>query len=387
MWVYKHDLFQREKPELLHLVRRRTCPGNDKRKQRLPRQPKENPKANDSDDEDDASSEASPVAVQQPVEPRVVFAPSRKRTMTVSDFEKPRGTKRSTPEPSPAVVVDATMLRSLSTSAVSEESDDQASATKVNEAEQSAIVSDVASQLAKYARMAQKGSSGRSSRRSGSGMVTPPNFKTSSGNLLTYDDECVDEDIKENDQVPAIQSTGSNMTEDSPHAKGTFMPEPVSFDVAQAIIKSIVDNSAGHPERETLVSAANVACFCMAATPSITAGTNLLCRKILDLFLQSESLAQEFLYYRSALYPLQNDDIRSGFSGPEERQNGGLSTKNIWERVDRRGDALREFSVFAVNRIFMVMDFSSESGVLPEEATALLEQTAAVWQKLILSTE
>jgi len=386
MWVYKHDLFQREKPELLHLVRRRTCPGNDKRKQRLPRQPKENPKANDSDDEDDVSSEASPVAVQQPVEPRVVFAPSRKRTMTVSDFEKPRGTKRSTPEPSPPVVVDATMLRSLSTSAVSEESDDQASATRVNEAEQSAIVSDVASQLAKYARMAQKGSGGRS-RRSGSGMVTPPNFKTSSGNLLTYDDECVDEDIKENDQVPAIHSTGSNMTEDSPHPKGTSMPEPVSFDVAQAIIKSVVDNSAGHPERETLVSAANLACFCMAATPSITAGTNLLCRKILDLFLQSESLAQEFLNYRSALYPLQNDDIRSGFSGPEERQNGGLSTKNIWERVDRRGDALREFSVFAVNRIFMVMDFSSESGVLPEEATALLEQTAAVWQKLILSTE
>lgn len=397
MWVYKHDLFQRDHPELLHLVRRRTCPGNDKRKQRLPRPPKESrtkvADADISDDEaaEEVSSPAPEPTIQQPVVPETpLVTSSRKRTMTVSDFEKPRVTKRSTPEPSPAVVVDATVLRSLSTGPVSEESDDQASATtKVDEAEQSAIVSDVASKLAKYARMAQKGTRGRT-RRSGSGMVTPPNFKTSTGNLLTYDDECVEDDAQNRQpsaEAGSTESSNSGSNDDSRLVEENILTDAVPFDVAQAIIKSVVDNTKEHPDRDSLVSSANVSSFCMAVTPAITAGTNLLCRKILDLFLQSEALTQEFLNYRSALYPLQIDDIRAGFIGPEERQNGGLSTQNVWERADRRSDALREFSVFAVNRIFKVMEFGRETGALSKEATILLERTASVWQKSVWSIE
>jgi len=401
MWVYKHDLFQREHPELLHMVRRRTCPGNDKRKQRLPRPPKESrstkvTEADISEGEDqgaeDVSAPAPEPTSQQPVVPEnPAVTSSRKRTMTVSDFEKPRVTKRSTPEPSQVVAVDASVLRSLSTAPVlSEESDDQASAsTKVDEAEQSAIVSDVASQLAKYARMAQKGTRGRT-RRSGSGMVTPPNFKTSTGNLLTYDDECVEDDARNcqrSAEVRSTESSNSGSNDDSPLVKKNMLPDAVPFDVAQAIIKSVVDNTKEHPDRDSLVSSANVSSFCMAVTPAIAAGKDLLCRKILDLFLQSEALAQEFLNYRSALYPLQIDDIRSGFMGPGERQNGGLSTQNVWERADRRSDALREFSVFAVNRIFKVMEFGRETGSLSRDSTILLEQTASVWQKSVWSIE
>ena len=34
-WIYKHDLFHRDRPEDLHLLRRRTCPGVDGRKNRF----------------------------------------------------------------------------------------------------------------------------------------------------------------------------------------------------------------------------------------------------------------------------------------------------------------------------------------------------------------
>ena len=392
MWVYKHDLFQRDKPELLHLVRRRTCPGNDKRKQRLPRAPKVHTPDNDNSDEVSSAAAAAPPESEKPaVADKPVVSSSKKRTMLVSDFEKPRANKRATPEPSSAVVVDTTVVQGWTAPAVSEESDDQASAAKVNDAEQSAIVSDVASKLAKYARLAQKGSLGRT-RRSGTGMVTPPfgpsrTFKISSGNLLTYDDECGDYDVSDHKTAGTRCSDSNISSADSSPPKDKSVLEAVPFDVAQRIVKSVVDNSSEHPEQESLVLAANVASFCMAARPVIKCGKNLLCRKILDLFLSSESLAQEFLLYRSALYPLQNDEIRAGFAGPEERENGGLSTQNIWERADRRSDALREFSVFAVNRIFKVLDFGREAGDLSKESTTLLEQTAELWQKSAWSTD
>ena len=394
MWVYKHDLFQRDRPELLHLVRRRTCPGNDKRKQRLSRPPKESPTGKDIDnsDEEDASfagpetgvsTEHEMVTTEEPV-----VVSSRKRTMLVSDFDKPRSTKRPTLESCPAVVVDATMLHSLSSAAVSVDSDDQASAmTKLDDAEQSAIVSDVASKLAKYARMAKKGTRGGRGRRTGSGMVTPPDFKTSSGNLLTYDDECIEDETPNSNRSSGVRSVVSpniaTSVEDSPQAKkATTLPEAVPFDVAQAIIKSIVDSSKDHPDHDSLVSAANVSSFCMAVTPAIAAGKNLLCRKILDLFHQSEPLAQEFVHYRSALYPVQKDDLAAEFMSAGER-----ASHTALERTESRSDALREFTVFAVNRIFEVMDFGCETGALSSDATALLERTAAVWQKTVWSME
>jgi hypothetical protein len=37
VWIYKHHLFRRDSPEDLRLVRRRTCPGLDGRKQRFAR--------------------------------------------------------------------------------------------------------------------------------------------------------------------------------------------------------------------------------------------------------------------------------------------------------------------------------------------------------------
>mmetsp|Transcript_48060 Transcript_48060/g.116770 ORF Transcript_48060/g.116770 Transcript_48060/m.116770 type:complete len:465 (-) Transcript_48060:248-1642(-) len=37
VWIYKHDLFHRDRPSDLHKVRRRTCPGVDGRKQRFSR--------------------------------------------------------------------------------------------------------------------------------------------------------------------------------------------------------------------------------------------------------------------------------------------------------------------------------------------------------------
>lgn len=389
MWVYKHDLFQRDHPELLHLVRRRTCPGNDKRKQRLLRPSKEHrsSKDNDNSDEDDASFAGAEMTEQETMVPEELSISSRKRSMFVSDMDKLRVTKRATPEPSPAIVVDATMLHSLSSAAVSIDSDDQASAmTKVDDAEQSAIVSDVASKLAKYARMAKKGRGGRN-RRSVAGMVTPPDFKTSSGNLLTYDDECMEYEAPSNQRSSEVVRTESSnivgSLEDNPQPKkSSFLPDAVPFDVAQAISNSIVENSMGHPNQESLVSAANVSSFCMAVTPAIAAGKNVLCRKIFDLFHQSEALAQEFLQYRSALQPHQNDELIVEHSGLSKR-----ATHGDWERSASPSDALREFTVFAVNRIVEVIDFGREAGVLSKDAIALLERTAVVWQKTVWSME
>ena len=217
------------------MVRRRTCPGVDGRKQRFSRfsarklsKFDEDTRASNSTDDETSMEDSSgdEDEVSPPFPPSATI--SRKKRTSESETsapapvvsaKKPRriwdADKDLVPQTSELKLIDTSILTNPVSSPKSVfeaheslvrdvDGDDDSSTNKKNErmemVEQSMIVSEVASKLEEYARKAMKGRGTSRTRRGGFGVVTPPwgatqNVNFSARGLITYDDEYEDEAV------------------------------------------------------------------------------------------------------------------------------------------------------------------------------------------------
>ena len=421
VWIYKHKLFHRDRPDDLHRVRRRTCPGVDGRKQRFSRfsarklNQFDDSKSQSSDDEssleetsvgdelDDEKSSSSGNAKKRLVQSD---SSSSKRTRRLwNDSKKDDGVKIDTsivsnPAPSPTSVFEAheSLVRHDPA-----EGDDDSSTTRRNERmemiEQSIVVSEVAMKLEEYARKALRGRGGARTRRNGGGVVTPPfgssrNYSISSRGLLTYDDELEDSsgvvtDGDDSTQGEDSSFAGSADTNQGKTVEKAFLVAPVSD--AQAV-KSIAEgilSASTYQTRGTMVATSAVAEFCMTTPPK---DDGSLGDKILHLISSCDKLAFEFQLYRGALRPLNcsGDSVNNypttahGFGQDNSRKIHGVSSKQVWDRDASKNDAVRDFKTFAVNCIQKVLIKKDEGfGAVPfiESEATKLQYTADVWLK------
>lgn len=407
-WIYKHRLFHRDHPEDLHLLRRRTCPGVDGRKNRFSngdsRRTSDDAEVGDEgyDDESkssDESTEATEVSVVKPkkrsVGNHVQEGDNKRRALAcinrVSDDEKPNDN----------VVVDLSIVGTIRNSFCSKvakishpdavEETDSVSDKEVDERiarrEQAHVVSQVAIKLEEYARKAKRTRGGT---RFGVGIVTPPlGGGQSYRSVLTYDDEyeaMTSHTISTSGTV--VTDIDSHISDDddlavpvSPHQS---RPTMVVFDEPPVgdldLVRAVGDHIMQHDNRDYASRAASaaIACFCMVNTPNEQEGE--ACAKILGLLSNCDKLAQEFMQYRHALDPVDCSGTTSNstFCAPGFRNdNTAFSIHQIWERAASRRDAVRDFKTFAVN--YVNSDIARIA--FSDEESRALRRTADVWLK------
>lgn len=423
MWIYKHKLFHRDHPEDLHLVRRRTCPGVDGRKQRFSRlsarklSRQVGVKKAASSDEDESSVEEVTAEVVDDVESHqekteldgadVISLMKRSRRLW-SESENPSVVDISTMNTPPC----SSPTDRLKQDQISEDDDDASAAVgkssvatkRLEMAQQSMVVSEVALKLEEYAKKAMKISGTSRTRRGGLGVVTPPfgslhNLSISTRGLITYDDEyessseCTQR--SSNSSNAGVVSVGDessvNEYEGSPREATCFQETGEYFSGHELfgfapvedikVVKNITEQILQSPTMTRAhggawVASAAVTGFCMATPPT---EDSAISSKILHLISSCPNLASEFQQYRAALHPqesLSNEcyPFASGLT-----TNQAVSIHQIWERAACRGSAVRDFKTFAVNTIHMVM-----SRVAFDKAdAAALERTADIWLKSV----
>jgi hypothetical protein len=387
IWVYKHELFHRDHPENLFLVRRRTCPGLDGRKQRFSRfthrrvTPEQGREEDDDDDADDSSSIESTASPVESSTNRVIMR-NKRGFQEAGLASPPAPSKRVSSGCSPnsssvTRLVDTSMVQPSNEISENEDTDDHTSksrAERMSVAEQSMIVSEVAMKLEEYARKAMKGRSGSKSRRSG--VVTPPTVSTSS--LFTYDDEF---DLREDeDQLLSSLRTLTKASISQSHLSPLVATRRTAFfdreaptatpltdnQTALSITNDMVLNSPEHL-RSSLIAPTAVACFCMSTSPL---GEKNFSTKILHLVASCDKLCEEFQRYLSALHPAER----------VEGQGPMAVLQRVWEREASREDAVREFRTFAVNCLQKLLTCNACEN---SSNQALLERTARVWRESI----
>jgi hypothetical protein len=400
------------------MVRRRTCPGVDGRKQRFSRYSARKLSKFDGSNSDDSSLED---ISSDEVEVAVTGAISRKkRTVTPDDPSDAKRSRRlplwdgsgsepcETPIEDP-VIVDTSIVSNPTASPTSvfqthqtlvsqDRSDNDDSSAKLrNERmemiEQSMIVSEVATKLQEFARKAMKGHGTGRTRRGGFGVVTPPygassNAPISSRGLITYDDEY--------EKVEGVVTDGDDSSEDlsftDPNATlATKIPRKALKELTVApvpepqIVSSITARILGCNNFQThgaVVASSAVASFCMTIAPI---EDSALCSKILQLISSCDKLAYEFQQYRGALHPLASSG-ESALLGHGSRKNSAVSVQQIWERASSRNDAVRDFKTFAVNCITKLLGKNGGYGFFMPFShleAAKLQYTADVWLKSI----
>lgn len=366
VWIYKHKLFHRDRPEDLYLVRRRTCPGLDGRKQRFSRfsARKLTDGASASEAEDESSIEGAQVN-----EVSISSEGSTKRDLDTSAREQPEPKRVRSVEPAqPEVFVDTSML--AEDSGTPDDVEEVSSQTEKDErleaVEQSLVVSEVSKKLEQYARRAAYGGSGPRSKRGGSGVVTPPYGSSqsfSSSALLTYDDEYMGQETS--DPVDSL-----DFVTDSESLSSSEWPRSVTPDKLKAVVAienvatartlvSRILESRPESDRADLLAPSSVIRFCVATAPV----HEDLCAKILQLLASCDQLARDFHTYRSALRP-------GSMAGRETLQQ-------IWARESSRLEAIRDFKTFAVNvftKFLAPSEFALASG-----DRSILERTAEAW--------
>lgn len=390
VWIYKHELFHRDHPENLFMVRRRTCPGLDGRKQRFAkftvrRASDQGPEVEDDEVDDSSSIESAASPAESSAQ---LIAMRHKRVSEETDFPPSSvPTKRlstGTETSSIAAIVDTSMVQPSNEISETEDTDDHTSTSKaerISFAEQSVIVSEVAMKLDEYARKALKSRAGGKSRRSG--VVTPPTVSASS--LFTYDDE-FDPQCHE-DRLIGTLSASPMATCDKP-APGFTYPSSLASprastsktdehpvapvmdsQTALAITNDMVLNS---PEdlRSSLIAPTAVACFCMSTCPF---ADKHLCTKILHLVASCDKLSEDFQLYLSALHPVVDREESPAAHGPL------AELQRTWGRDASREDAVREFKTFAVNCLHKLLALESDGS----SNQAMLARTASVWRQSI----
>jgi len=412
-WIYKHRLFHRDHPEDLHLLRRRTCPGVDGRKNRFSGFSKK--LSNDatgrngrygSDGFIQKSSDEESFDENEDLESgRFKHNVFDDDDDDEDDFSKPVDRDGKHVENSVInvykddVMVDLSLVNGtglIKKSSIErhamKQNDDSGSGSEVDERqarkEQAHVVSQVALKLEEYARKAKK-SLGRT--RAGGGVVTPPlgGGQLPSGyyyrSLITYDDEYeAMASGRAGSAVAVVSDVESNNGESCAHPVTplskrqviVFDKPPVSdLQLVKRVSDRIMQCDQDHSSN---MASAAVACFCMANGPDEQEGE--VCAKILGLLSTCDKLAHEFMQYRCALQPLDcsNTLANSTFCSSGHRNDSTVfSIHQIWERAASRRDAVRDFKTFAVNYInadLQNIDFT-------EEQTMALQQTADIWLK------
>jgi hypothetical protein len=424
VWIYKHELFNRERPEDLYMVRRRTCPGLDGRKQRFSSRgaTKGSKKATADDgsvtlqansDEDsivdDLQTQQRHVideSLSSDSTPRLAkkrdSLSSRSSAHLEGEGPKPKKSRHEVPQATASdpvlssPIVDTSILRSVVESNSSkivflgeheEAADDSSLDNKRNDKlemlEQSMVVSDVAMKLEEYARRARKsGMLPARVRRQGPGVVTPPfsssyQVSMSASELLTYDDEYDAEEARATDLFGGRgtgTSTSSVVTDSDAEEESLgenkvpkeFMVPPVSMAHAKSITEQLLLKD---------VTSAAVAGFCMSTAPS---GLQDMPRKILQLIASCETLANDFYQYRMALNPAHSGDPAMLM------HNVRMNHVQNWEREGSRCDAVRDFKVFSVNCVRKIFWGRGDASVgLSDVDRAALKHTADVWLRSI----
>jgi hypothetical protein len=373
VWIYKHKLFHRDHPEDLHLVRRRTCPGLDGRKQRFSRfSARKLTDAGSGSEEDESSVEEVPRN-----EILSASEESLKQDLDSSGRElsdSKRGRKICLSETvAKDIFVDTSMLTAAATAA--EEADDVASQIAAKDerlemAEQSLVVSQVSKKLEQYAKRASYGGVSSKARRGSSGVVTPPFGSTQTfplSALLTYDDEYlgkIEEERVVTDSESMSHDNHSTLAGIVTPEKKLLTPMPVqNIAAAQSIVFKLLESKSDEMRSE-LVAPTSVLGFCVTTAPD---GDKDLCSKILQLLASCEDLARDFHTYRAALRPYEADAPWAG---------QGRTLQQIWYRESSRVEAVRDFKTFAVN---LLQKFLASDLALDASDMAILQSTAEAW--------
>lgn len=412
-WIYKHNLFHRDRPEDLHLLRRRTCPGVDGRKNRFVAVG-----TRKSDTEDVASQQSSRAATSSDDS-------DRSSDDETSQRKSQRQKKRRAVASSRVV---SKRVRKVDDEVVTSEDEENSIQLSVERKEispeqseileQSLVVSQVAMKLEEYAKKAKKGSSLLQNSRTRGGVVTPPTGSAvgylpsgSTSGLITYDDETFDDDYHsdgddkcsplkrrvsresvsgtdcedtfsiEQEEVSLFGSIVSNAS--SPVRSGEspvdFESPPISeLETVNDIVQKILASSQGEHDEHAPAFAAVIG-FCMTTAP--VSGDELF-SKVFDLIYSSDKLAEEFHKYRAALHPLErsSDFLPSFmFSSSSSRENRVVSVQQTWARNAGKSDAVHEFKTFAVNYFHKVLLHTSGKVALTESQVDALRYTADVW--------
>ena len=405
-WIYKHRLFHRDHPEGLHLLRRRTCPGVDGRKNRFSNYSR---KAGDDADVGDEGYDEESKSSDESFYEIEVAEPKSKRTSIVAPA--PEGDNKRKVLSSVTrefdnlnadqnVTVDLSLMGAIRSVIESKDAKvtqlnvvdepDCSSEKEVDERvarrEQAHVVSQVAMKLEEYARKAKRSRGGT---RYGVGIVTPPlGGGQSYRSVLTYDDEYEAMTARVGSSaVTIVPEFEINASDDyvNPVAITPSRSRPTvvmcdkhpvgNLDLAKHIYDQIMD---GDMDYASKAASAAVAYFCTASSPNEPEGE--ACAKILGIMSGNDKLAHEFMQYRYALHPVDCSSTLSNstFCAPGVRNdNTAFSIDQIWERAASRRDALRDFKTFAVNYMnaeIARMDYRGEE-------TGALRRTTEVWLK------
>jgi hypothetical protein len=389
-WIYKHRLFQRDQPEHLHLLRRRTCPGVDGRKNRFSSFSRKG-----GDEGHDEGDDQQKYSDEDSLENEVA-EPKPKKRCHEGGAEERRSAKRvSITHKEEEVAVDLSLVESRRSSLGSKKvpaavADDD-SASEIDERtarrEQAHVVSQVAMKLEEYARKAKR-SLGRT--RGAGGIVTPPlggASKQYHRSVLSYDDEyeAMHTSSRPSGSATVITDADSQTSEEefTSHlvSPSPSKPRVVIFEKPPVddirLVRTIVDCIMGSQRDDTSkISSSAIASFCMSNAPNEPESE--VCAKILGLLSNCDKLAHEFMQYRYALHPsdCSNTTTQSTFC-PQRDNNMVFSLHHIWERAASRRDAVRDFKTFAVNYISTDL----EQVGFPAIQTAALRSTATVWLK------
>jgi hypothetical protein len=412
VWIYKHKLFHRDRPEDLHLVRRRTCPGVDGRKQRFSRYSAQkiskfgDEKINESDDDTslgDSSGDESARNRKRSIDESRGSNSSSKRSRRSLWYgsSKPAGenvlvdTSVISNSTSPTGVLDANT--SLFQKEIEEEDDSSAKRknNRMEAIEQAMIVSEVASKLEEHVKKVMKGRGSSRTRRANAGVVTPPygsyqKFEMSSRDLITYDDEYEEEDAYLVSDADEESVASVSVIEDEASQKTEVPKDLIAAPVQdKEKVKKISDQIRLRAQysfyySEMIHACASVAELFMSTAP--TEDAQLVSEKVLELLSSSGRLASDFHFYRAALHPENaSEDMLSPVLQTFE-QHHAVALRRSLERGASKLDALREFKIFCVNLIYKLLGKNGSFDIQePFSATdrAILLQTAEAWSKTV----
>jgi hypothetical protein len=141
------------------------------------------------------------------------------------------------------------------------------------------------------------------------------------------------------------------------------------------IVHRILCGVSADRNRTPIISSANVAGFCMSIVPQ---ADNDISGKVLHLISTCTAVAHEFHHYRAALHPGTN--------------------QKIWQGEGNRSDAVRDFTIFAVNCLHRLLGKNETStwnsnfvgnakeicpSPLSQSDLKILERTADLWQRAL----
>jgi len=424
VWIYKHNLFHRDRPQDLYQVRRRTCPGVDGRKQRFSRLSAQKlskkfqeggASSNTSEGENDSSSEDDTFERQRQKKlvhydvdifsSRMLLSSKRNKNGDIHGHI--RSSKKARLLPESEFEVDTSMISNPTPSPTSvkaliyevDESGDDGSASeksaKTEMMEQSVIVSEVANKLEAYVKKAMKKRGISRTRRGSSGIVTPPfgsSFTMTSRDLITYDDEYNQEKTSTSDIVSdvdeSVSEEASNVTSSEAGYDKDMSVAPVLDIATVKHISSEILQRANPLNTEVMRACANVAAFFMCTAPK--EDPEQCSSKVLQLLATSRQLESEFYFYRAALHPtlflesLPNSGISENHDDFTDDQSTAL--RNTLARGAGRLESLREFKVFSVNLIYKLLRKNGSFALvesLSSSDNAILLHTAEVWSKSV----